>query len=118
MPESLSTSILWQVAQAIGFALVIIMDLFRDTHGVPKNNMHKALIFQAAIAGVCLVFAIIFNSPMTRSIAMKEQEEMRKARLVCVNSKNNTHSFFDSSDTLRTLAGDGVNTSHKGGEIV
>lgn len=124
VPESLSTSILWQLAQAIGFALVIIMDLFRDTNGVPKNNMYKALIFQAAAAGVCVLFSIVFNGPMSRTIALKEQEELRKTELLGLNNNPNTlsansHPFFDSSDTLQTLGGNlEVNKSLKSNNVV
>lgn len=92
------------------------MDLFRDNDGVPKNNMYKALIFQAAVAGVCLLFAVVFNGPMTRSEALKEQKEIRKTRLLGLNN-NNVHTFFDSSDSLQTLGGDVMNKSHKGGEV-
>lgn len=93
------------------------MDLFRDTNGVPKNNMYKALIFQAAAAGVCLLFSIVFNGPMTRSIALKEKEELRKTELLGIANPNalgaNPRHFFDSSDTLQTLGGDlvGVKSS-------
>jgi hypothetical protein len=111
VPESLSTSILWQISQLIGFILVIIMDLFRDQNGIPKNNMYNALIFQAAAAGVCLLFALVFNGPMSRTEALIEQEEMWKADALGINSHNTlniiasnpSHRFFDSSDTLQTL---------------
>jgi hypothetical protein len=109
VPNSLATSILWQVSQLIGFVLVIIMDLFRDTNGVPKNNLYKALVFQAAIAGVCLLFALVFNGPMLRTKALKEQEELRKTEGLGLNRQSNhiiansTHHFFDSSETLQTL---------------
>ncbi|GAA5805451.1 major facilitator superfamily domain-containing protein [Helicostylum pulchrum] len=123
VPESLSTSILWQLAQAIGFALVIIMDLFRDTNGVPKNNMYKALIFQAAAAGVCVLFSVVFNGPMSRTIALKEQEELRKTELLGLNNNPNalsanSHHFFGSSDTLQTLGGNlEVNKSLKSNNV-
>lgn len=116
VPESLSTSILWQLAQFIGFVLVIIMDLFRDTKGVPKNNLYKALIFQAAVAGVCLLFAVVFNGPMTRSNVLKEQEKIRKTKLLGLNSTN-TREFFESSDTLQGLEGGHVNYPHKVDEV-
>ncbi|KAI7876656.1 major facilitator superfamily domain-containing protein [Mucor mucedo] len=116
VPESLSTSILWQIAQVIGFALVIVMDLFRDTNGVPKNNLYKALIFQAVVAGVCLLFAVVFNGPMTRSIALKEQEEIRKTKLLGLNNTN-TRGFFESNETLQGLDADHLNYPHKVGEV-
>lgn len=112
----MSTSILWQIAQVIGFALVIVMDLFRDTNGVPKNNLYKALIFQAAVAGVCLLFAVVFNGPMTRSIALKEQEEIRKTKLLGLNNTN-TRGFFESNETLQGLDADHLNYPHKVGEV-
>lgn len=110
----MATSILWQVSQLIGFVLVIIMDLFRDTNGVPKNNLYKALIFQAAIAGVCSLSSLVFNGPMLRTKALKEQEELRMAKEMGLNqttganhiSKYPSHHFFDSNETLQALGQD------------
>ncbi|KAI8991484.1 major facilitator superfamily domain-containing protein [Mycotypha africana] len=76
---SLSTSLLWQGAQFIGFVLVIIMDLFRDPYGTPKGNMYKALVFQAIIAGLCMAFALIFNGRMARSEALQQQEKSERS---------------------------------------
>ncbi|KAI8146221.1 major facilitator superfamily domain-containing protein [Fennellomyces sp. T-0311] len=72
VPESISTSILWQMAQVIGFVLVLIMDNFRDPNGDPPNNMFKALIFQAAIAGVCVILCAVYNGPMRRTEAYRD----------------------------------------------
>ncbi|KAI9491682.1 major facilitator superfamily domain-containing protein, partial [Zychaea mexicana] len=69
VPESISTSILWQIGQLIGFILVLIMDNFRDPNGNPPNNMFKALIFQAAISAVCVALCAIYCGPMKRTEA-------------------------------------------------
>ncbi|CAO3611532.1 unnamed protein product [Mucor fragilis] len=104
--ESLSTSILWQVSQLVGFILVLVMDLFRDVNGEPKDNLYKALIFQAAIAGVCFFFSIIFNGPMARTEALKVQE---KAAAIAAQSEiiasgtAMSRYHYDSADTMQTL---------------
>ncbi|ORZ20645.1 major facilitator superfamily domain-containing protein, partial [Absidia repens] len=54
VPESISTSMLWQIAQVFGFILVLVMDNFRDPSGSPPNNMDRGLIFQAVTSGVCV----------------------------------------------------------------
>ncbi|KAF1806907.1 major facilitator superfamily domain-containing protein [Mucor lusitanicus] len=104
--ESLSTSILWQVSQLIGFILVLVMDLFRDVNGEPKDNLYKALIFQAAIAGVCFFFSMIFNGPMARTEALKVQEKAAATAAQSEIITNNTamsRYHYDSSDTMQTL---------------
>lgn len=64
------------------------MDLFREPNGVPKNNMHKALIFQAIIAGICLLFVFVFNGPMLRLKAFREQEENREDKILALSDKS------------------------------
>ncbi|KAG0169512.1 hypothetical protein DFQ28_006692 [Apophysomyces sp. BC1034] len=71
IPESVSTSILWQSAQLIGFILMLFMDNFRDENGTPHNNMFKGLIFQACMSGVCVLLCFVYNGPMKRSEAEK-----------------------------------------------
>ncbi|KAI8640411.1 major facilitator superfamily domain-containing protein [Parasitella parasitica] len=100
--ESLSTSILWQIAQLVGFILVLIMDLFRDENGEPKDNLYKALIFQAAIAGICFVFSMLFSGPMTRTEALKVQEKVTQPEFA-TNAMSRCH--YDSADTTQTLTG-------------
>ncbi|KAI8887074.1 MFS general substrate transporter [Backusella circina FSU 941] len=94
--ESLSTSILWQIAQLIGFILVFIMDLFRDENGTPHNNMYNALIFQAVIAGVCALFALVFNGKMLRTEAIQEKSQKRDV-------ENTIHHRYDSCETIHVL---------------
>ncbi|CDH52251.1 hypothetical protein RO3G_13522 [Lichtheimia corymbifera JMRC:FSU:9682] len=77
IPESISTSILWQMAQLVGFILVLVLDVFRDPNGDPPNNMFRGLVFQAAMAGVSVVLSLIYNGPMLRTEAIKEREEQR-----------------------------------------
>lgn len=82
------------------------MDLFRDVNGEPKDNLYKALIFQAAIAGVCFFFSIIFNGPMARTEALKVQE---KAAAIAAQSEiiasgtAMSRYHYDSADTMQTL---------------
>ncbi|KAI7852646.1 major facilitator superfamily domain-containing protein, partial [Circinella umbellata] len=53
--DATTSSILWQGAQICGFVLVIIMDMVRDPQGSPPNNLYKALIIQAAVAGAVML---------------------------------------------------------------
>ncbi|KAG2177678.1 hypothetical protein INT44_008192 [Umbelopsis vinacea] len=76
--ESTSNSLLWQGCQLFGFIFVLIMDQLRDQNGTPKDNMQKALIFQAALMGVCTVLAFVYNGRMNRSEAMAEELKERE----------------------------------------
>ncbi|KAI8088646.1 uncharacterized protein BX664DRAFT_249017, partial [Halteromyces radiatus] len=69
VPESISTSMLWQLAQAFGFILVLVMDTFRDPQGIPANNMDRGLIFQAAMSGVCVILSFLYMGRMMRTEA-------------------------------------------------
>ncbi|KAI9307437.1 hypothetical protein BJ944DRAFT_275381 [Cunninghamella echinulata] len=75
VPESISTSILWQIAQVIGFALVLVMDKFRDPRGRPANNMDRGLIFQAATSGVIVILSFIYSGKMLRTEAYAKKKE-------------------------------------------
>lgn len=75
------------------------MDLFRDENGVPKKNMYKALIFQAVIAGITFIFAMIFNGPMARSEALEIQKKSAQSQAMAYSSRTNTH-YHDSAETL------------------
>ena len=55
------------------------MDNFRDPKGDPANNMYKALIFQAAMAGLCVVLCAVYCGPMKRSEAYREAALAREA---------------------------------------
>jgi hypothetical protein len=48
------------------------MDLLRDPEGVPENNMTKALILQAGLAGLSMVFALSFSGRMIRTEAISK----------------------------------------------
>ena len=108
VPESISTSLLWQMAQVIGFLLVLIMDNFRDPNGNPPNNMFKALIFQAAISGVCVILCGIYNGPMRRTEAYKEaalaatQQQLADISEKPVNSFRKPQSQA-STDTIQVI---------------
>jgi MFS family permease len=101
---SLSTSILWQLAQLVGFILVLIMDLFRDENGVPKKNMFKALIFQAVIASLTFIFSMIFDGPMARSDALEVQKKTAESQSMAYNSiRTNTQYYNNSAETLHVV---------------
>lgn len=72
VPESISTSMLWQIAQVFGFILVLVMDRFRDPSGTPPNNMDRGLIFQAVTSGVCVVLSILYSGRMLRTEAYQQ----------------------------------------------
>ncbi|KAI8364090.1 major facilitator superfamily domain-containing protein [Blakeslea trispora] len=93
--DSLCTSIIWQFCQLVGFILGLVMDRFRDENGFPKNNMYKGLIFQAVVAGICLVFAVMFNGPMARTEAMKQQQ-LKHSK----TKSEGTHFQNNSAETL------------------
>lgn len=76
--ESTSNSLLWQGCQLFGFIFVLIMDQLRDENGTPKDNMQKALIFQAALMGACTILAFVYNGRMNRSEAMAEEAKERE----------------------------------------
>jgi hypothetical protein len=76
--ESTSNSLLWQGCQLFGFIFVLIMDQLRDENGSPKGDMQKALIFQAALMGVCTVLAFVYNGRMNRTEAMAEERSERE----------------------------------------
>ncbi|KAI9025876.1 major facilitator superfamily domain-containing protein [Phycomyces nitens] len=68
--DASTNSILWQGAQIFGIILVSAMDAMRDTEGTPKNNLFRALILQAVLAGVMMVLAFLFRGRMKRSEAI------------------------------------------------
>lgn len=75
VPESVSTSILWQIAQAIGFVLVLVMDKFRDPRGNPPNNMDRGLIFQAATSGIIVILSFLYYGKMLRTEAYTKKQD-------------------------------------------
>jgi hypothetical protein len=72
------------------------MDLFRDENGTPHNNMHKALVFQAVIAGVCALFALVFNGRMLRTEAIQEKSQKRDV-------ENTIPHRYNSCETIHVL---------------
>ncbi|KAI9499208.1 major facilitator superfamily domain-containing protein [Zychaea mexicana] len=94
--EATTSSILWQGAQVFGFILVVVMDAVRDPRGNPPNNLYKALIIQAGLAGAIMILAFLFMGRMGRSEAIawqKEQQERSKEK-----------SFEKPSTTLSNLS--------------
>lgn len=61
-----------------------MVDLLRDS----KNDMFRALVFQAIVAGVCFVFSCVFNGPMLRVKALEEQENLRKEALCAIQTSS------------------------------
>ncbi|KAI9487525.1 MAG: major facilitator superfamily domain-containing protein [Benjaminiella poitrasii] len=84
--DATSNSIIWQGAQVFGFLIVLVMDLLRDPDGVPENNMYRALLLQAALAGLLMLLCFAFRGRMLRSEAIAkiqqlEQEEAEERSL-------------------------------------
>lgn len=78
---------MWQGCQTFGFLFVLAMDQMRDSNGTPKNNMYRALILQAALAGLMVVLCFGFRGRMLRTEAierMKKEENNEKS----INSSN------------------------------
>ncbi|KAG2182035.1 hypothetical protein INT43_006961 [Umbelopsis isabellina] len=72
VPESTSSSFLWQFCQAFGFVFVLVMDQLRDPNGTPKNNLRRGLMFQCGAAVVCTLLCLFYNGPMRRTEAVKQ----------------------------------------------
>ncbi|KAI9358163.1 major facilitator superfamily domain-containing protein [Pilaira anomala] len=88
--EATTNSILWQGSQLFGFIFVLVMDATRREDSVPENDMTVALIFQAAIAGVMAVLALLFHGNMARSEAAA-WEQRTLERLNELTGKDSTH---------------------------
>lgn len=75
--DATSTSIMWQGCQTFGFLIVLAMDKLRDADGTPKDNMYRALILQAALAGLMMVLSFGYRGRMLRTEAIERlrQEE-------------------------------------------
>lgn len=96
---------------------MVIMDQLRDPNGSPKNNMYKALIFQAGLAGVMVLFAMVFNGPMLRMRALQKEKNIKKLqettkaietassdfdRQMCLNGQVSQYNN-GSSETIETI---------------
>lgn len=80
------------------------MDRFREPEGSPKNNMYRALVFQAGLAAILMLFAMIFDGPMARTEALSKTRESNLTEKLPVNFDQNAHfSGYDnvSSDTIQ-----------------
>jgi hypothetical protein len=99
--------------------MVLIMDVFRDEQGFPKNNLYKGLIFQAIVAGVCLFFSVIFDGRMVRTEALKMHDKtVHQMDPLVINESNplGLH-HYDSENTLQTLK-DEEKYHHKNNEMI
>lgn len=88
------------------------MDKFRNPNGDPPNNMFRALIFQAAIAGFCVVLAFIYNGPMLRTQAyeeataamhLKREKDIRSSTTPADSPHRMRHRYQNSSETIRVI---------------
>lgn len=88
--DATTNSIMWQGCQTFGFLFVLAMDLLRDPDGSPKNNMHRALILQAGLAGAMMILSLLFRGRMLRTEAIEKlkQEELNEKEIEC-NCRNN-----------------------------
>lgn len=111
VPESLSTSILWQISQILGIILTTVMDLLRDS----KNDMFRALVFQAVVAGVCFIFSCVFNGPMLRLKSLQDQEKLRKEALCAIQPTSKllgTDDAYPSQSTKEDYSGFSYKSVH------
>ncbi|KAG2236353.1 hypothetical protein INT48_008335 [Thamnidium elegans] len=83
--DATSNSIMWQGCQTFGFLFVLAMDLLRDPNGSPKNNMHRALILQAGLAGAMMLLSLVFRGRMLRTEAIEKlkQDELNEKQVQC-----------------------------------
>lgn len=52
------------------------MDLLRDSEGTPKDNMYRALILQAALAGLMMLLCFAFRGRMLRTEAIEKMQQL------------------------------------------
>ena len=83
---------------------MVIMDQLRDPDGNPKNNMYKALIFQASLAGVMVLFAMVFNGPMLRMRALQKEKDIKKLQETTTKTIEAASSDFDRQRCLNEQA--------------
>ncbi|CAO3619115.1 unnamed protein product [Cunninghamella blakesleeana] len=117
VPESVSTSILWQIAQAIGFVLVLVMDKFRDPRGNPPNNMDRGLIFQAATSGIIVILSFLYCGKMLRSEAYTKKQNSQSTLdddniTITDESRFENENFQQYDDITSTLHESGVPIVH------
>jgi hypothetical protein len=86
--DATSNSIMWQGCQTFGFLIVLIMDLLRDSNGNPKNNMYRALIMQAALAGLMMLLCFAFRGRMMRTEAIERLKQLEEEEAIRNNEKS------------------------------
>lgn len=69
---------MWQGCQTFGFLFVLIFDALRDSNGEPKNNMYRALILQAALAGLMVLLCFGFRGRMLRTEAIEKLKQVEE----------------------------------------
>lgn len=57
--------------------------------------MYKALIFQAGLAGVMVLFAMVFNGPMLRMRALQKEKDIKKSQETTTKTIETASSDFD-----------------------
>lgn len=78
---------MWQGAQTFGFLLVMAMDTLRDSEGNPSNNMTRALVMQAVLAGVVTLLAFGFRGKMARTEAHLLSSRQKTEQFCCDEEK-------------------------------
>ncbi|KAI8994539.1 major facilitator superfamily domain-containing protein [Pilobolus umbonatus] len=76
--DATSNSIMWQGCQTFGILIILAMDQLRDVMGTPKNNMYRALILQAVLAGLMMLLSLGFRGSMRRSEAIEEMKRLEE----------------------------------------
>ncbi|KAG2207607.1 hypothetical protein INT46_005580 [Mucor plumbeus] len=74
--DATTNSIIWQGCQTFGFLIVLVMDLLRDSEGMPKDNMYRALILQAALSGLMMLLCFAFRGRMLRTEAIEKMLQL------------------------------------------
>ncbi|KAL0144433.1 major facilitator superfamily domain-containing protein [Mucor lusitanicus] len=103
--DATTNSIMWQGCQTFGFLIVLVMDLLRDSEGTPKDNMYRALILQAALAGLMMLLCFAFRGRMLRTEAIEKMAESQQHQIDDVQDEElhlDIHTHTTATTTTRS----------------
>jgi FLVCR family MFS transporter 7 len=92
---------MWQGCQTFGFLFVLIFDSLRDSSGEPNNNMYRALILQAALAGLMVILSFGFRGRMLRTEAIEKLKQIEENEKVSEEPQRCTCRIDDENDLER-----------------
>ncbi|CEP19581.1 hypothetical protein [Parasitella parasitica] len=98
--DATTNSIMWQGCQTFGFLIVLVMDLLRDSEGTPKDNMYRALILQAAVAGSMMLLCFAFRGRMLRTEAIEKMQQLEAENEKVAESQHQPDEFQDEEHSL------------------